>query len=162
MSNACKVPAPMELQNDFEDLCASLNGRSVDYLIVGGYALAFHGAPRFTGDIDIFVRPAPDNIDRLLTALGDFGFRESPVRPEDLLCEGKILELGRPPVQVHIMASITGVSWETAWQSRQPGAYGRVSVYYIGREAFLANKRAVGRAKDLADIEALGAPRDRD
>ena len=73
MCNAFKVPVPMELQNDFEDLCASLNGRSVEYLIVGGYALAFHGAPRFTGDIDIFVRPAPDNIDRLLTALGGFG-----------------------------------------------------------------------------------------
>jgi hypothetical protein len=152
----------MELQNDFEDLCASLNGRSVDYLIVGGYALAFHGAPRFTGDIDIFVRPALDNIHSLLTALGDFGFRESPVRPVDLLCEGKILELGRPPVQVHIMASITGVSWETAWQSRQPGEYGKAPVYYLGREAFLANKKAAGRAKDLADIEALGESRDRD
>ena len=148
----------MELQKDFEDLCASLNGRDVSYLIVGGYALAFHGAPRFTGDIDIFVQPTADNISNLLASLGDFGFKGSLARPEDLLHEGSILELGKQPVQVHIMASISGVSWETAWQSRQPGAYGNTPVNFIGRDAFIANKRAAGRAKDLADIEALGEP----
>jgi hypothetical protein len=148
----------MELQKDFEDICASLNGRAVNYLIVGGYALAFHGAPRFTGDIDIFVQPTPDNIANLLAALDDFGFKGSTARAEDLLRYGKILELGRQPVQVHIMASISGVSWETAWESRQPSAYGRVPVNFIGRDPFIANKRATGRAKDLADIEALGEP----
>jgi hypothetical protein len=148
----------MEFQRDFEDLCASLNGRNVDYLIVGGYALAFHGAPRFTGDLDIFIRPTTENVSRLLAALNDFGFREAPVRPDDLLRERKMLELGRQPVQVHIMAWISGVFWETAWESRQLGAYGSAPVCFLGREAFIANKRAVGRPKDLADIEALGEP----
>lgn len=148
----------MELQKDFEDLCASLNGRNVDYLIVGGYALAFHGAPRFTGDLDIFVRPEPDNLARLVLALRDFGFHQTATLAEHLLSEGKILELGRPPVQVHMLASITGVSWETAWLSREAGTYGAQSVYFIGREAFIVNKRAAGRAKDLADLEALGDP----
>jgi hypothetical protein len=105
----------MEFHKDFEDLCASLNARGVDYLIVGGYALAFHGAPRFTGDLDIFVRPSSDNVTKLLAALRDFGFRETPVDPDELLLERKVLELGRQPVQAHIMASISGVTWETAW-----------------------------------------------
>jgi hypothetical protein len=147
----------MEFQKDFEDLCASLNGRNVDYIIVGGYALAFHGAPRFTGDLDIFIRPTTQNVNQLLAALHDFGFHETPVLPEDLLRERRVLELGRHPVQVHIMASISGVSWERAWESREAGDYGSAPVYFLGREAFIANKRAVGRAKDLADIEALGA-----
>jgi hypothetical protein len=146
----------MEFHKDFEDLCASLNARGVDYLIVGGYALAFHGAPRFTGDLDIFVRPSSDNVTKLLAALRDFGFRETPVDPDELLLERKVLELGRQPVQAHIMASISGVTWETAWAARRAGAYGNISVWFLGREAFIANKRAAGRPKDLADLEALG------
>ena len=146
----------MEFQKDFEDLCASLNARNVDYIIVGGHALAFHGAPRFTGDIGIFVRPTTENVGKLATALHDFGFRETAFHPDDLLRERKILELGRQPVQVHIMATISGVSWETAWESRQLGAYGSAPVHFLGRAAFIANKHAVGRTKDLADIEALG------
>lgn len=148
----------MELQKDFEDLCVSLNGRSVEYVIVGGYALAFHGAPRFTGDLDIFIRPTEDNVNKLLAALRDFGFRESRLDPDDLLRHRKILELGRPPVQVHLMAFISGVSWERAWESKQLGTYGSTPVFFLGREAFIANKRALGRAKDLADIEALCGP----
>jgi hypothetical protein len=145
----------MEIQKDFEDLCASLNAHNVDYLVVGGYALAFHGAPRFTGDLDIFLRPTPENVNKLAAALRDFGFRGSDIHPDDMLRERTLLQLGRPPLQVHIMSSLTGVSWETAWESRQLGAYGGVPVCFLGRQAFIANKRAIGRAKDLADIEAL-------
>jgi len=148
----------MDFQKDFEDLCVSLNGHNVEYVIVGGYALAFHGAPRFTGDLDIFVRPTEDNVSKLLAGLKDFGFREARVQPGDLLCEGRILELGRQPVQVHIMASISGVPWDEAWESKRPGKYGIASVFFLGREAFLKNKRASGRAKDLADVEALREP----
>jgi len=149
----------VEYQRDFEDLCASLNGRNVEYVIVGGYALAFHGAPRFTGDLDIFVRPAQENLERLVAALGDFGFGQTRVDPDELLRQRRILELGRQPVQVHIMASISGVSWEEAWASRQEGKYGDTPARFLGREAFIANKRATGRAKDLADIEALRSPK---
>jgi len=149
----------MEFQKDFEDLCVSLNARNVEYLVVGGYALAFHGAPRYTADLDLFIRPAADNVRRVLAALHDFGFRDPQVHPEDLLRTQQILELGRPPVQVHIMAAITGVSWERAWASREPGAYGSAPVHFLGREAFLANKQAAGRPKDLADIAAVRRPR---
>ena len=75
----------MELQKDFEDFCVSLNGRNVEYVIIGGYALAVHGAPRFTGDPDIFIRPTKDNVNKLLAAVRDFGFREPRLDPNDLL-----------------------------------------------------------------------------
>jgi hypothetical protein len=158
MWSACKDPTAMEFQKDFEDLCVSLNARSVEYLVVGGYALAFHGSPRYTGDLDLFIRPSADNVRKLLAALHDFGFRNPQVDPDDLLLRRQVLELGRPPVQVHIMASITGVTWEEAWASRQPGAYGHAAVSFLGRDALLANKQATGRAKDLADIAALRRP----
>ena len=146
----------MDLQKDFADLCLLLNARGVEFLIVGGYAVAHHGAPRFTGDLDILIRPAIESVEQMLSALGEFGFPAHEVAADYLLARGKILQLGRVPVQVHIMTGISGVSWDEAWASRQKGAYGGVPVFYIGRGALIANKRAAGRTKDLADVEALG------
>ena len=148
----------MELQQDFADLCALLNAKGVDYLIVGGYAVAFYGAPRFTGDLDILVRPDAENVRILLTAVQEFGFPSGEISAEDLLAAGKILELGRIPVQVHLMTSVTGITWEQAWASRTEGLYGAVPVSFIGRDALLANKRATGRQKDLADVQSLEGP----
>jgi hypothetical protein len=146
----------MDPQKDFADLCSLLNAKGVDYLIVGGYAVAFHGAPRFTGDLDIFVRPNAEHANRLLGALHEFGFPAHEVTASELLEQRRILQLGRVPVQIHVMTSITGVDWDEAWASRERGTYGGdVPVLYIGREALLANKRAAGRIKDLADVQAL-------
>jgi hypothetical protein len=145
----------MELNKDFRDLCALLNARNVEYLIVGGYAVAFYGAPRFTGDIDLFVRPAEESVNRMLEAVRDFGFPTADVTAEMLLERNTIVQLGRVPRQIHLMSSISGVTWETAWDSRKPGTYMDVRVFYIGREELIANKRACGRTKDLADVEAL-------
>ena len=149
--------AIMEVQKDFADLCALLNAREVEYLIVGGYAVAFHGAPRFTGDLDLLVRPDPDTVARMLQALSEFGFPGREIDPGYLLQHQKILQLGRIPVQVHVMTTISGVSWQDAWTSREKGVYDTVPVFFIGRQALISNKRAAGRAKDLADIESLGA-----
>lgn len=146
----------MEVQPDFRDLLALLNEHKVEYLIVGGYALAFHGAPRFTGDIDVFVRPHPENTKRVLDALADFGFQLPNLTPEDFQSPSKVIQLGVPPVRVDLITSISGVSWKQAEANKAPGPFGDVPVYYIGREQYIANKRAVGRKKDLADIEALG------
>ena len=148
----------MEFHKDFAELCSLLNAQGVEFLIVGGYAVAFHGAPRFTGDMDLLVRPAKGPILRVLEALQQFGFPTAQVTAEHLLERQKILQLGREPVQVHIMTSITGVSWEEAWGSRKSGFYGDVPVNFIGVEALIANKKAVGRMKDLADVEALRPP----
>jgi len=146
----------MDVQKDFADLCLLLNARGVEYPIVGGYAVVHDGAPRFTGDPDILMRPAVESVEQMLSALGEFGFPAHEVTADYLLARGKILQLGRVPVQVHIMTSISGVSWDEAWESRQQGAYGGVPVFFIGRGALIANKRAAGRTKDLADVEALG------
>ena len=146
----------MEVQPDFRDLLELLNEHKVEYLIVGGYALAFHGAPRFTGDIDVFVRPAPENAKRILSALTAFGFQFSNLDIEDFQTPDKVVQLGVPPVRVDLITSISGVTWEEAQAHKEPGVFGDVPVAYIGRSEFVANKRASGRQKDLADLEALG------
>jgi len=146
----------MDVQPDFRDLFTLLNENNVEYLIVGGYALAFHGAPRYTGDIDIFVRPHPENAQRILKALAAFGFQFHDLAIEDFTSSNKVVQLGVPPIRVDLITSISGVSWEEAAAYKEAGSYGDVSVYYIGRVQYVANKRAVGRKKDLADIEALG------
>jgi hypothetical protein len=154
-SNSCAVNA-MEIQPDFRDLFALLNEHKVEYLIVGGYALAFHGAPRYTGDIDIFVHPHLENARRVLQALAAFGFQFPNLTIEDFQNPNNVVQLGIPPVRVDLITSVSGVSWEDAEASKEAGYFGDVPVYYIGREQFIANRHATGRKKDLADIEALG------
>lgn len=146
----------MEVQPDFKDLLALFNKHEVDYIIAGAYALAFHGAPRYTGDLDILVKPEPANAKRIVRALHEFGFGSVGLTEGDFAQEGRIVQLGYPPVRVDIITSITGVSWERARSGRAQGQFGDVPVHYIGREDLVANKRALGRKKDLADLEAIG------
>jgi hypothetical protein len=155
LSRFCAVNT-MEIQPDFRDLFALLNEHKVEYLIVGGYALAFHGAPRYTGDIDIFVRPHPANATRILKALAAFGFQFPNLTIDDFQNPDKVVQLGVPPVRIDMITSLTGVAWKEAAEFKKSGFYGDVPVHYIGREQYIANKRAIGRKKDLADIEALG------
>lgn len=146
----------MEVQPDFRDLLELFNEHKVEYVIVGGYALAFHGAPRYTGDIDIFVKPDPENARRIMKALGAFGFGSLELTAEDFQSPDRVVQLGVPPVRIDIVTSVTNIFWETAAANRVEGKYGDVVTHYIGRAEFVANKRAVGRKKDLADLEALG------
>lgn len=146
----------MEVQSDFKELLALLNKHAVDYIIVGGYAMAFHGAPRFTGDIDIFVCPEPRNATRILSALNEFGFGSAGLAEEDFSTPHKVVQLGAPPLRVDLITSLTSVTWEEAAATKIAGNYGDVPVFFIGRGEFIANKRAIGRKRDLADIEALG------
>ena len=145
----------MDLAPDFDEFCALLNAHEVEHVIVGAHALAFHGAPRFTGDLDILVRPTEDNAQRVLTAIGAFGFPTMVLTPAEIVRGTKVIEMGMPPVQIHVMSAIDGVTWDEVWASRETGPFGTRSVAFIGREAFLRNKRAAGRPKDLADIDAL-------
>ena len=135
----------MEVQPDFRELLALLNKHAVEYIIVGGYALAFYGAPRFTGDIDIFVCPHPQNAGRILEALNEFGFGLAGLTETDFSTPHKVVQLGVPPVRVDLITSLTGVSWEEAVAAKSPGSYGDVPVFFIGRKEFIANKRAMGR-----------------
>jgi hypothetical protein len=146
----------MEVQQDFRDLLELFNKHKVDFIIVGAYALGFHGAPRYTGDLDVFVRPDPINARSIMQALSEFGFGSVGLSAADFEKEGKVIQLGLPPVRVDIITSITGVSWEQARSSRVKGQFGDLMVYFIGRDDFIENKRALGRKKDIADLEAIG------
>ena len=146
----------MEVQQDFRNLLALFNAFKVDYVIVGAHALAYHGVPRYTGDIDIFVRPNLENAQRILHALKEFGFGSVGLTVGDFTNPDKLVQLGVAPVRVDVLTSITGVSWEEVAANREEGIYGDIAVYYIGKKEFIQNKRAIGRKKDLADIEALG------
>ena len=146
----------MELQQDFKELLESLNVHRVEYMIVGGYALAFYGAPRYTGDIDVFIKPNEENAQRVLDALDEFGFGSIGLGKSDFTHPNKVVQLGVPPVRIDIITSISGVSWEDAYGGRVEGKYGDTPVFFIGLNEFIKNKRAIGRQKDLADIGALG------
>ena len=146
----------MEAHQDFKELLALLNEHKVEYVIVGGYALAFHGAPRYTGDIDILVKPDNQNAGRILAALKDFGFGSLDITVKDFEKANMVIQLGVAPVRVDIITSLTGVSWEQVYSNRARGKYGDIPAVYIGREQLVANKKAVGRKRDLADLEALG------
>ena len=146
----------MEVQPDFKELLELLNAHKAEYIIVGAYALAFHGVPRLTGDIDIFVKPDPKNAEKILAALEEFGFGSLDLTKSDLEDPDKVVQLGLAPVRVDLITSLTAVSWQEAFSGKVQGTYGDVPVYYLGRSEFLSNKKALGRKKDLADIEALG------
>jgi hypothetical protein len=146
----------MEVQQDFRDLLELFNKYEVDYIIVGAYALGFHGAPRYTGDLDVFVKPDPINAKSIMHALNEFGFGAVGLTAADFVKEGKVVQLGVPPVRIDIITSITGVQWEQAQSGRVEGWFGDLMVHYIGRDDFIVNKRALGRKKDIADLEAVG------
>jgi hypothetical protein len=146
----------MEVHSDFRDLLELFNAHRVEYLVVGSYALAFHGAPRLTRDMDLLVRPTRANAQRILTALDAFGFASLHLTVEDFDRPDQVLQLGVPPVRIDIMTSIEAVAWDEAWSGRAAGQCGGVPVHFLGREQYITNKRAIGRPKDLGDLDALG------
>ena len=145
----------MKLHPDFSDFVAALNDNEVEYVIVGSFALAFHGSPRATGDIDFWIRPTNSKAKALFKALGDFGFGGLDITEEDIV-SGKIIQLGFPPVRIDIITIIDGLIPEEIWETKEKGKLGLHDVFYLGRDAFIKNKRTMRRHKDLADLELLG------
>lgn len=145
----------MKIHPDFRDFIHALNNNHVEYVLVGSFALAYHGHPRATGDMDVWIRPTKQNASAVLKAVLDFGFEKVNVTEEDFL-SGKIIQLGFPPVRIDIITILDGLQNDEIWGERQKGKFGDLDVAYIGREAFVKNKRAIGRHKDLADLELLG------
>ncbi|HJL20456.1 MAG TPA: nucleotidyltransferase [Sandaracinaceae bacterium LLY-WYZ-13_1] len=145
----------MRLQRDLREFVELLNSESVEFLIVGGHAVAFHGYPRYTGDLDFFVRPTLENAEKLIAALETFGFGSMGVTAEVLTEPDKVIQLGRVPNRIDLLTSISGVDFDDAWSTRVAGELDGIPVQYIGRDALLRNKSASGRAKDLGDIEEL-------
>jgi hypothetical protein len=147
----------MDLAPDFDEFIGCLTVHGVEFVIVGAYALAYHGAPRFTGDLDVLIRPTLENAARLLEALHAFGFPVDDLTPSAVADRRKLLEMGVPPVQIHVMSTISGVEWDDVWADRVQAQLGSHTVPLLGRKTFIQNKRAAGRPKDLADIDALKA-----
>jgi len=145
----------VNIHPDFNEFVAVLNKNKVEYVIVGSFALAFHGYPRATGDIDFWIRPTPVNIKALFRVLGQFGFQKLDISEDDLI-SGKIIQLGYPPVRIDLITVLDGLKEEDIWRTRAKGKFGNHAVFYLGREAFVKNKRTLGRYKDLADLELLG------
>jgi hypothetical protein len=145
----------LKLHPDFSDFVAALNSNHVEYVIVGSFALAFHGHPRATGDLDFWIRPTTSNAEILIKALADFGFGGLDINEEDII-SGKIIQLGFPPVRIDIITIIDGLVPEEIWETKEKGKLGLHDVFYLGREAFIKNKRTMRRHKDLADLELLG------
>jgi hypothetical protein len=139
---------------DFVDLLRAFVAADVRVLIVGAYALALHGKPRATGDLDLWIDATPENASRVMSAL-QFGAPLSDLIVNDLSQPGITYQIGVPPARIDILTELTGLSFEDAWPHRLRRPFGAVDVDFIGRDAFIRNKRATGRTKDLADIEGL-------
>lgn len=147
------------LNRDFKEFVELLHAHGVEYLLVGGYALAAHGHPRYTGDIDFWVSPAPGNIARLLSALAGFGFGSLGLKAEDFGGDS-VVQLGQAPNRIDLLTQIDGVAFADCWPRRMEVSLGDISICLIGLDDFKANKRASGRLKDLADLETLEPPTD--
>jgi hypothetical protein len=143
------------MNQDFVDLLQAFVAHNVRFLIVGAYALALHGRPRATGDLDVWVDPTAENAPRVMRALAAFGAPLDDISEADLSQPGVVFQLGVVPGRVDILTELTGLTFGEAWPDRVRHAFGPVAVDFIGRHAFIRNKRAAGRAKDLGDIEGL-------
>lgn len=140
---------------DFVDLLRAFSDADVRFLVVGAYALAHHGRPRATGDLDVWVDATPQNASRVMTALGTFGAPLNEVAEDDFARPGVVFQMGVPPGRIDILTELTGIRFDEAWATRERGLFGDLAVDFIGRDAFIRNKRETGRAKDLGDVEGL-------
>jgi predicted nucleotidyltransferase len=145
----------MRLSNDLREFLELLNSRGVDYVIVGAHSLAFHGRPRYTGDLDILVRSLPENAAKLVNLLNQFGFADSGFRESDFIKPNKVIQLGRAPNRIDLLTSISGVTGEEVFATKISAELDGIPVFIIRKDALVRNKRAVGRPQDLADLDIL-------
>ena len=145
----------MAVNPDFRDLFAALNDASAKYLLVGGYAVAFHGQPRFTKDLDLWVEASGENAHRVYAALQAFGAPLQSLTEADLAQPTTIFQIGIAPNRIDVITSIDGVTFAQAWAVREHSSYGDQSIYVISRPHLIQNKRASGRPQDLLDVTLL-------
>lgn len=143
------------LNRDFKEFIASLNSHRVRYLVVGGYAVAFHGHPRYTKDLDVWVELSEQNAERLIEALRTFGFGSLGLTPDDFLIPGQVVQLGNPPNRIDLLVTISGVIFEDCYARRLQIVIDEVTVNFIDLDSLRKNKEAAGRHQDLADLENL-------
>ena len=140
---------------DFKEFVALLIKNQVEYLIVGGYAVGIHGHPRFTGDLDIWLNPTPQNITKILRCVNEFGFSSFALKEADFLTVGNVIQLGYPPLRIDLLTEIDGVTFEACYPNRKEVEMDDLLVFFIGYHDLLKNKQASGRLRDLDDLERL-------
>ena len=143
------------MNRDFAEMLNALSIEGVEFLVVGAYAVASHGLPRATGDIDLWIRPTPENAARLWRALERFGTPRSRLTPETFTQVDIVDQIGLPPNRIDLLTTIDGVEFEDAWRERIACVVEQVAFHVLSRRHLLANKRATGRPQDLADVARL-------
>lgn len=143
------------LSQDFKEFIQSLNDNAVRYLLVGGYAVALHGYPRYTKDLDVWVESSAENASRIVKALGQFGFGSLELKESDFIVPDQVIQLGYPPNRIDILTNLTGLDFSDCYPSHVTAEIDGVSVNFIDLENLKKNKKATGRHQDLADIENL-------
>ena len=152
-----------KLNDDFHDLLSALSAEKARFLVVGAYAVAVHGRPRTTKDIDVWVEASPDNAARVMRALRAFGAPLGDLREEELHVEGTGFQMGVPPRRIDVLTKISGIAFADAFPNRVETSFGDGLVCaVIGVDDLIANKRAAARPQDLADVDALLKIRDRE
>ncbi len=143
------------LSKDFKEFIELLNGHNVRYLVVGGYAVAFHGNPRYTKDLDVWIDLSSENADNVISALEEFGFESLGLKPEDFLESDQIIQLGYPPNRIDIMTTLKEIKFEDCYKAKVEVDIQGLKINFIDLENLKQNKRATGRPQDLADAENL-------
>ena len=145
----------MSLSADLKEFIELLNSRGVEYVIVGAHSLAFHGRPRYTGDLDILVRPSPENAEKIAAVLTEFGFAKSGFKSSDFIEPDQMIQLGRVPNRIDLLTGISGVATSEAFAQKISAELFGLPVFVLSKDLLIQNKRAVGRPQDLADLDAL-------
>jgi len=145
----------IEFPHDFKEFLKLLNSKKIEYLVIGGYAVGFHGYPRATGDMDVWIAVNEGNAIKMVDALRRFGFDLPGLNKEIFLTEKKVIRMGIPPMRLEILTSIDGVCFEECFTNRIVADFGDFSVNFISKEDLLQNKRSSGRPQDMVDLEKL-------
>ncbi len=143
------------LAPDFKEFIRLLNHHEVEYLVVGGYAVGFHGYPRFTGDLDIWLLPSEANALKILKSVEDFGFASIGLTIHDLTKEGNVIQIGYPPLRIDLLTQIDGVSFNECYKNKTVATIDNIEIPFISYGDLLKNKKASGRHRDLDDLENL-------
>jgi hypothetical protein len=148
------------MHRDFIEFVEILNRNNVEFVIIGGIALAYYGFPRFTGDIDFWIRPSAHNAQKTFNSIEEFFSMRISTTADEFLSGNKMISLGEEPVKIEIHTRLDGITENEIWNTRERGKFGDEEVFYIGKEAFIKNKKAVGRDQDLVDIKNIESQKD--
>jgi hypothetical protein len=145
----------MDISQDFKEFIQLLNAHKIDYLVVGGYAVAIHGFPRTTGDIDFWIKPEKENAERIVKALIEFGFGSVDIRVDDFIKQDSVVQLGFPPNRIDIMTSVSGLEFDECFTNKKEIEFEGEKINFISLHHLRLNKKSTGRDKDNLDLKNL-------